>query len=157
MAAVLALVAAVFSATALRDASAEVLVAEVWRTVGLTTWAALFALLAVRPGLLAVWVIALSSKLALVIVGLLVGFAVPGASDLVLWDGALSLVLAAGVTAAARMRALERAAEWRSAPQGFTRCRSISAPRGGTTATTQLWGRLRMRRRRRRAGPEPGG
>lgn len=109
VAAVLALVAAISSAAALPSASVEVLVAELWRTVGLMTWAALFALLAVRPGLLAVWVIALSSKLALVIGGLLIGYAVPGASDLVLWDGVLSVVLAVGAAAAARMRALERA------------------------------------------------
>jgi hypothetical protein len=107
-AAALALVAAVSAAAAVPFASTEVLVSELWRTVGLGTWVALFALLAVSPRLLPVWVIALSSKIALVISGLAIGSGTPGARDLVLWDGILSLILAAGLISCIRMRAFDR-------------------------------------------------
>ncbi|GAA1151578.1 hypothetical protein [Nesterenkonia lutea] len=110
VAAVLAVVAAVAAAAAVPSTPTEALVSELWRCVGLITWAALFVLLAARPQLLALWVIALSSKIALVVVGLAIGLGTPGAGDLVLWDGILSLVLAVGSVACIRVRTLERPA-----------------------------------------------
>lgn len=111
IASVLALVAAVSAATALPPVTDEVFVVEVWRVVGLATWAVLFGVLARRPGLVVLWVVALVSKLALAavgVVGVLAAQEMPGAADLVLWDGVLSVVLATGTVAAVRARPPER-------------------------------------------------
>lgn len=108
VAAALALLATVSAALALPGIAAESLVVELWRVVGLATWAALFLVLGAWPGLVALWLVALASKLALVIVGLVLGSETPGASDLVLWDGLLVAVLAIGAAAALRARSLER-------------------------------------------------
>ena len=115
-AAALALVATISAAAAVPFASTEVLVSELWRTVGLATWVALFVLLAISPRLLPLWVIALSSKIALVISGFAIGLGTPGASDLVLWDGILSLVLAIGLISCVRMRAVDRESRYLPGP-----------------------------------------
>lgn len=116
IAAVLALVALASSIPAVMDAAPSATVVELWRLVGLATWAALFALLAARPSLVPVWAIAVVSKASLVVGGLVLGDAVPGAADLVLWDGVLTVVLAVGLVAAVAARLSHAPASQTDAP-----------------------------------------
>ncbi|WP_413320126.1 hypothetical protein AA0Z99_05255 [Agrococcus sp. 1P02AA] len=104
---VLALVATVSAIPLLGATPSASLVAELWRVVGLATWTALFALLTARPGLVALWMIAALSKLSLAAAGLVLGD-VPGAADLVVWDGILAVILATGSVASIMARAHER-------------------------------------------------
>jgi hypothetical protein len=81
---------------------------EIWRVIGLITFAAIFALLASRPTTApALWIIVIVSKLALAIAGLLLGAAVPGALEAAAWDGALVLILGTGFAAAMVARRLK--------------------------------------------------
>lgn len=101
-AALLAVVATVSAMSSLLEGPETALVVETWRVVGLATWAAIFALLVARPRLVAVWVIATLSKLALAIAGVALGDVV-GASDLIVWDGLLTGVLGIGAVASFAM------------------------------------------------------
>lgn len=101
LAALLAAAAAAAAIPALAAAESEVLMVEVWRALGFATFAALFALLAVRPLLsIALWIIVLGNKIALTVVGLILGPAVPGAITAAAWDGVLVAILSAGLGAA---------------------------------------------------------
>jgi hypothetical protein len=93
--AALALLAGVGSLSTVTQASAAVVVAELWRTIGFFTFAALFAFLAYNPRVSkVVWVIIIGNKLALFIAGLfLMGDTIAGASDLVIFDGGLAVLL----------------------------------------------------------------
>lgn len=93
--AALALLAGVGSLSTVTQASAAVVVAELWRTIGFFTFAALFAFLAYNPRVSkVVWAIIIGNKLALFVAGLLLmSNAVAGASDLVIFDGGLALLL----------------------------------------------------------------
>lgn len=101
LAALAAAVAAVGSAATTADTGDGTVVVETWRTVGLATFAGLFAVLALRPGVhVAVWLAVGANKLALGLAGLLVlagaeGGAPEGAVDLVVFDGALAALLLA--------------------------------------------------------------
>lgn len=94
-----ALVAAVGGVGTIADAGEDTLVVETWRTVGLATFAGLFALLALRPRVhVAVWAVVAASKLALGIAGAVVlltaeGGAPEGAVALVAGDGLLAGLL----------------------------------------------------------------
>lgn len=98
VAAVFAAIATVSAGVLLPDTPDDALVADTWRVVGLATWTAIFVLLAVRPASIPLWAIALASKVALVVVGVVLA-GVPGSMDLILWDGLLALVLAGGLVA----------------------------------------------------------
>lgn len=93
--AALALLAGIESTSTITQASASVVVAELWRTIGFFTFAALFAFLAYNPRVSkVVWAIIIGNKLALFVAGLLLmSNAVAGASDLVIFDGGLALLL----------------------------------------------------------------
>ena len=93
--AALALLAGIGSISTVTQASASVVVAELWRTIGFFTFAALFAFLAYNPRVSrVVWAVIIGNKLALFVAGLLLtGNAVAGANDLVIFDGGLALLL----------------------------------------------------------------
>ncbi|MGC0143946.1 hypothetical protein [Pseudactinotalea sp. Z1732] len=119
LAALLATAAAVTAALELPAAAPDVLMVEVWRTLGFATFAALFALLVVRPLLsIALWAIVLGNKIALRIAGLVLGPDVPGATTAAAWDGAMVAILSAGLVAAAisRRRSAAGAARDGAAP-----------------------------------------
>ena len=76
------------------------MVVELWRGYGLMVFAGLFAILAARrqsPGVL--WAVVIVNKVALAVTGLALlivpreGPRPEGAADLLLWDGALSILL----------------------------------------------------------------
>ncbi|HJP81487.1 MAG TPA: hypothetical protein VJ841_03790 [Candidatus Saccharimonadales bacterium] len=79
------------------NASDATLVVETWRVIGFFTFAALFTLLAVKPETdKVVWWIVLLNKLALTIVGFVfftAGREIPGVSDVLLFDGGLSILI----------------------------------------------------------------
>lgn len=100
IAAVLAAGAGIAIIPALATVNQNVLMVEVWRAVGLLTFAALFALLAARPlASPALWLIVLGNKLALAISGLMLGTDTPGAFEAAAVDGMLVVLLATGFTA----------------------------------------------------------
>ena len=99
-------------------AAPEAVVVQLWCTIGLATFAALFALLMLRPlRWPALWVLLSASKAALVLVGALLSSATPGAGNLLLWDGLLCLLLVAGTVVA--VCATRRAARVRRANNSF--------------------------------------
>lgn len=79
----------------LPDTAKATLTVETWRVVGFFTFAALFGLLARRPQNRDVWNIVLANKLALSIIGVLymAQGGVQGASDLVIFDGTITVLL----------------------------------------------------------------
>lgn len=98
-----ALLAGLGAIATVTRATEPMLVVETWRMVGFFTFAALFAILAQTP--LAnrpLWLVVILNKFALTLVGLtLIGHpGVIGASDLVFFDGALTLLLVAASTIA---------------------------------------------------------
>jgi len=98
LAAVSALFAGIGAAANVTDAGDSTVVVELWRMIGFYTFAALFALLAYRPQTSrAMWAIVIGNKLALSVAGLLLvgNDAVTGASDLVVFDGGLTLLVIA--------------------------------------------------------------
>ncbi|MEV0716379.1 hypothetical protein [Asanoa sp. NPDC050611] len=111
VAALLALVAFASGVSAVAGAGDEAAMVETWRSVGFGTFAALFAYLAVRPAAVGLWVIVLANKLALTIAAVAYGSDVVGAVDSAIWDGALVVLLSAGLTLvlAARSASARRA------------------------------------------------
>jgi hypothetical protein len=100
VAAVLAVGAFIAGIPAAAGAGASAAMVETWRTVGFATFAALFAYLAVRPGAVGVWAIAVANKLALTIAAVSYGPGVAGTTDSVIWDGALTVLLVGGLACA---------------------------------------------------------
>lgn len=98
LAALSALFAGVGAIAVVADAPNNTIVVELWRMIGFCTFAALFAFLAHNPQSgRALWSIVIGNKLALTIAGLFLqgNTAVTGASDLVVFDGGLTLLLIA--------------------------------------------------------------
>jgi hypothetical protein len=96
VAAAAALGAALSAIPNVADASSATKVVEAWRMVGFATFAALFALLALRPlGNLALWAIVIFNKLALVIAGVvfLNQGGVEGVANVLVFDGGLVVLL----------------------------------------------------------------
>lgn len=94
--ALLAVVAGVGAFASLGEVSKDVLVVETWRAIGFLTFAVLFGILAFRPtGNRALWITVILNKLALTIAGIVLMSQpeVLGASDLVYFDGGLTVVL----------------------------------------------------------------
>ena len=96
LAAVSALVAALSDIATVVSAPASTAVVETWRLCGFVLFTGLFALLAARPGgYRGVWELAIVNKLALTAAA--VGFAahghVAGTSQVLLWDGSLTVLL----------------------------------------------------------------
>ena len=78
------------------DAGPATQAVEAWRMVGLATFAGLFALLTWRPiGYPGVFEIAIGSKVALAVLGLTLVASADDASDFVVFDGTLAVVLVA--------------------------------------------------------------
>lgn len=96
LAALSALLAGVGAMATVADAPDNTLVVELWRTIGFYTFAGLFAFLGYNPrSSRALWSIVIGNKLALTIAGLVLmnNDAVVGAGDLIVFDGALTLLL----------------------------------------------------------------
>jgi hypothetical protein len=96
LAAVSAFVAAVSDIATVVNAPASTAVVETWRLCGFALFTGLFALLAARPsGYRGLWELAIANKLALTAAG--VGYAVhghiDGTSQVLLWDGSLTVLL----------------------------------------------------------------
>lgn len=94
--AILALLAGVGVLSDIGNVSKDALVVEMWRIVGLFTFAALFGVLAYKPTVnRPLWSIVIANKLVLTIVGIvLIGQAnVPGAHDVAIFDGGITAVL----------------------------------------------------------------
>lgn len=96
--ALLAVVAGVGAFASLGEVSKDTLVVETWRAIGFLTFAVLFGILAFRPtSNRALWITVILNKLALTIAGIVL-MSQPealGASDLVYFDGGLTVVLVA--------------------------------------------------------------
>ncbi|MDX2776043.1 hypothetical protein PV379_01575 [Streptomyces caniscabiei] len=96
LAAISAFLAGIDAVTGLAGTADSMAVVEVWRIIGLWTFAALFAFLAYNPRSSRIlWVIVIGNKLALSIVGffLMGNSVVVGASDLAFFDGGLTILL----------------------------------------------------------------
>jgi peptidoglycan/LPS O-acetylase OafA/YrhL len=96
-AAVSALFAAVGSIDVVLDASPETRMVETWRGYGFVVFAGLFALLAIHPlRYRGVWELVLAHKLALTVtaVGYSIAGNAEGTSTVIIWDGALSVIIA---------------------------------------------------------------
>lgn len=94
--ALLAMVAGVSAFATLSEVSKDTLVVETWRAIGFLTFAALFSILAFRPTMSrALWITVILNKVALTIAGIvLMGQPdILGSSDLVYFDGGLTVVL----------------------------------------------------------------
>ena len=78
------------------DAGPATQALEAWRTLGFAAFAGLFALLAWRPrGYPGVFEIVVANKAALAILGITVLASADGATELVVFDGGLSIALVA--------------------------------------------------------------
>ncbi|WP_283137865.1 hypothetical protein [Rhizohabitans arisaemae] len=98
IAAAAALASAVFAIAQVSEATASTKVVETWRMVGLATFAALFASLARRPrGRRTLWAVVIANKLLLTVAGAVytVQGGVDGATDILVFDGGLTLLLVA--------------------------------------------------------------
>lgn len=96
LAAISAFLAGIGAATGLANTADSMVVVEVWRIIGLCTFAALFAFLAYNPrSSRIIWIIVIGNKLALSIVGffLMGNSVVVGASGLAFFDGGLTILL----------------------------------------------------------------
>ena len=96
LAAVSAFAAALSDIGTVAHAPASTAVVETWRLCGFALFTGLFALLAARPsGYRGLWELAIANKLALTAAA--VGFAahggIPGTSQVLLWDGSLTVLL----------------------------------------------------------------
>lgn len=110
LAALLATLAAGSSASTLPSAAEPTLMVEIWRVVGLSTFAALILLLAFRPlSSPTLWVIVIANKLALATSGIALGPKVAGAADAAVWDGVLVVILTAGFASSLLARRRNRA------------------------------------------------
>jgi hypothetical protein len=96
VAAVAALGAAFSAISNVVDASSATKVVEGWRMIGFATFSGLFALLAWRPrGNGALWAMVIFNKLALSTMGVLFMLqgGVKGATDILVFDGGLTVLL----------------------------------------------------------------
>lgn len=94
--AVLAALAGVGAFSAVTAANDTVIVVEIWRMIGFFTFAALFSVLASKPqGNRSLWIIVIANKLALTIAGLILleRSNVNGATDLLIFDGFITVIL----------------------------------------------------------------
>lgn len=93
---VTAVLAGVAAVADIIDTPNEILVVETWRMVGLFTFAALFALLADKMQTNRdLWMVVIGNKVALTVAGglFLLQGGVDGAKDLLLFDGAITVLL----------------------------------------------------------------
>lgn len=97
LAAASALLAGIGSITNVTSAADATVVVELWRVIGFFTFAALFGVLARAPqSYRSLWAIVILNKLALSIAGLFMQDSdITGASDLVIFDGGLTVLLIA--------------------------------------------------------------
>lgn len=98
IAAVGAAAAAVSAISAVAGADGTTKIVETWRLYGFVVFAGLFVLLALRPlAHRGVWELALLNKVALTVTALAYAAqgGINGAGSIIVWDGALSLVLIA--------------------------------------------------------------
>lgn len=97
LAALSALAAGMSAFSAVSDASAATKAVEVWRLIGLFTFSALFALLALKPETDSrVWCIVILNKAFLTLAGIMFTLGddnVAGASDMIIFDGGLTLAV----------------------------------------------------------------
>lgn len=96
LAAILALFAGIGAVANVTDAADAHVVVETWRMIGFFTFAALFGMLARSPqSNRSLWAVVIFNKLALSIAGLVFisNASIKGASDLIIFDGALTLLL----------------------------------------------------------------
>ena len=108
-AALLAAAAGVGGLAGLPATGSATLFVEVWRVVGFFTFAAVFALLAIRPLISpGLWLIVIANKLALSIAGVALAGRAAGSLQAVPWDGALVVLLGAGFATMLVARARER-------------------------------------------------
>jgi len=92
-----ALVAAVSAVPVVRAAGPGTRFVEVWRGYGFATFAVLFAVLALRPHVSrGVWLAVLANKLALTVTAV-AWLDVPGARQVLWWDGGLTVLLVAAL------------------------------------------------------------
>lgn len=94
--AILAALAGLGSFASLPAATTATLAVETWRAVGFVTFAALFGLLAKKPDTnRELWFIVLANKLALTLIGVLylADGGIYGASDFVIFDGSITVLL----------------------------------------------------------------
>ena len=98
LAATSALLAGVGGIANVTAASDDTVVVELWRVIGFFTFAGLFTILARKPqSNRSLWAIVILNKLALSIAGLVLmgNSSIQGASDLIIFDGGLTLLLVA--------------------------------------------------------------
>ena len=96
LAAASAFLAGVGSIANVTAASYNTVVVELWRVVGFFTFAALFGILARRPqSNRSLWGVVILNKLALTVAGLMLASnsSIKGTSDLIIFDGGLTLLL----------------------------------------------------------------
>ncbi|MEU9826743.1 hypothetical protein [Micromonospora chersina] len=96
LAAIGAVAAALGAYGAVADAEPAVTVVETWRAYGFVVFAGLFALLAVRPrGYRGVWPLVIFHKVAMTVTALAYtrNAAIEGTGTILVWDGALSVLL----------------------------------------------------------------
>lgn len=96
LAAAAAVAAALGGYGAAADAQPAVTVVETWRAYGFLVFAGLFALLAVRPrGYRGVWPLVIFHKVAMTVTALVYtrNPAIEGTGSILVWDGALSVLL----------------------------------------------------------------
>jgi hypothetical protein len=108
LAALAAAAAAISAAPVVQAAPPEWQFVEAWRAIGFATFAALFAVLAARPGTgVGVWVVLIANKAALTVSAATWLATAEGAGTAAAWDGALTVLLVASFLLAA---------PWRSEP-----------------------------------------
>ncbi|WP_309103977.1 hypothetical protein [Microbacterium sp.] len=118
----LAILAGATSVLSLASLDESVLMAEIWRAIGLLTFAGIFTFIAFRPMTSpALWLIVIANKLVLTAAALGLGAGIPGALEAVAWDGALVIILGAGFAASLVARRV---------PDGVTRWRATERSRG---------------------------
>lgn len=92
--AVLAILAGVASISDLSEATAETKVVETWRMLGFFAFAGIFGILAQKPKLSrGLWSVVILNKLALTVAGLIYLGNYRGATDLVVFDGTITILL----------------------------------------------------------------
>lgn len=100
LSAVLAAGAGAEAATSLPSDGHASLMVYTWQVVGFFTFAAIFALLALRPRTSpALWIVVIANKVVLSAAALAFGPAVAGSVQSATWDGALVVILTAGFAA----------------------------------------------------------
>ena len=104
--------AALISFSAVAEAGAETRMVEIWRQVGLATFAGLFALLAYRPQQYAgVWELVILNNLILTVAALSYGSGAENAGTVAVADGILAIAL---IAAYVMCRAWQAWTAWKS-------------------------------------------